>query len=333
VPRRPRLTFQDNALLDPTKQAALLDRAKQIGGTGVQQDVMWGDVRNNGQYDWTKLDALVHAANARGLAPQFRLMGSSSVLQRRNPAADMALNTRNPNANLMGQFARDVAAHYGGQVSKYSVWNEPNLGPWMAQGPHTAAKQYRRLYQAAYAGIKAANPNAKVGFGEFVATSPEDHTAKSELGFMNAVLSAGNKPLRADYVAIHPYQGIAPGKVTAQQRKANPLFGGISWLPETQGALSDAFRAGRIRTASGKRPTLNIGEYGYQHSWVPNAHTRAQYMSRAMQMARDAKVGSVNLYQLLPTANRASEWDSSILDAQGRIDPAMAAALKRLRRG
>lgn len=334
--RRPRLVFQDNALLDPATQATLLDKIKSVGGTGVQQDVHWGDVRKNGQYDWSKLTALVDAANARGIRPQFRLMGSNSSMQKTDPLTDMALNTAHPDAGLMGRFARDTATAFGGKVGKYSIWNEPNIGTGRSSwgNPKQAARTYRELYQAGYAGVKAANPNAKVGFGELVATDPGERGPMTELGFLRQVLALGNKPLRADYVSVHPYQPGNPGpSVDPKLRPVNPDYGGINYLGDAQNAISRAFAGGRLRTATGKRPDLTIGEFGYQHSWVPNAHRRAQYLAAAVREAQHAGVASMNLYQLMPTNNAASGWDSSILNQQGQIDPTLGAALKRMRRG
>jgi hypothetical protein len=335
MPRRPRLVFQDNALLDPTRQAGLLDRVHQLGGTGIQQDVSWGDVRKGGTYDWSKLDQLVNAANARGEAPQFRLMGTSSGMVKSNPNVDAALNTQRPNAALLGQFARDVATHFGGRVSKYSIWNEPNIGPGRAN-LRQAARTYRQLYQAGYGAIKAANPNARVGFGEVVATDPNETGAGSAGGFIKAVLAAGNHPLKADYVALHPYQPtLSPklGAVTRQQQAANPDYGGISYLGGIQDELAHAYARHQLQTTSGKRSPLALSEFGYQHSWTPNPHKRAQYLAAALAQARRAGVESMNLYQLMPTQNRASGWDSSILNAQGQADPVLRQALRKFRRG
>src|SRR4051794_26057681 len=130
MPRRPRLTFQDNALLDPTRQAGLLDQIKSMGGTGIQQDVVWGNVRKNGGYDPAAIQALqtlAQAANRRGIRPQFRLMGTPYYQQQHQPGVDATLSATNPNATVMRQFATDMARTFGGQVSKYSVWDEPNV--------------------------------------------------------------------------------------------------------------------------------------------------------------------------------------------------------------
>jgi hypothetical protein len=327
---RPQLVFQDNALLDAARQAMLLDRVKQMHGTGIQQDVSWGTVRKGGQYDWSALDREVNAANARGIRPQFRLMGTSSGMVKTNPAVDAALNTQHPNAQLLGQFARDVASHFGGRVGKYSIWNEPNIGPARSMGLGKAARLYRQLYQAGYAGVKAANPNAKVGFGEVVATDPNETGAGSAGGFIKAVLAAGDHPLKADYVALHPYQALSPkrGAVTAAQQAANPDYGGISYLAGIQHTLARAFANHQLQTTSGKRAPLALSEFGYQHSMTPNAHKRAQYLAAALEQARRAGATSMNLYQLLPTQNRASRWDTSILDAGGNLPAEFRRALR-----
>lgn len=330
-PAPSRRVFQDNALLDPARQAMLLDRAKQLGGSGIQQDVSWAMLRKGNTYDWTALDALVNAANQRGLAPQFRLMGTSGAQMKAGEEGE--LNTLRPNAQLLGQFARDVAAHYGGRVSRYSIWNEPNIGPGRANLKE-AARTYRQLYQSGYAGIKAANRNARVGFGEVVATDPNETGIGSAGGFIRAVLALGSRPLKADYVALHPYQSVfspRPGAVTKAQQAANPDYGGISYLGGIQDTLRRAFAHHQLQTTSGKRTPLNISEFGYTHRGTPNAHKRAVYLAAALKQARAAGVGSINLYQMVPTLNKASSWDSSIMDAHGRIDPTLRAALRRRR--
>jgi hypothetical protein len=310
VPRRPRLTFQDNALLDPTKQAALLDQIKSMGGTGIQQDVVWGNVRKNGGYDPAAiqaLQALAQAANQRGIRPQFRLMGTPYYQQQHQPGVDTTLSATNPNATVMRQFATDMAKTFGGQVSKYSVWDEPNVHSFLMQdNPATAARTYRGLYEAAYQGIKQANPNAKVGLGEITSGDPKATGAASSIGFLKQILAGKN--LRADYVAVHPYQWSNP----AQHPKGmDPGFAGISNLGAVNQVIRQAYSSGRLRTATGKRPGLSLSEYGYKTDAVPNAHTRSAWLRKSMQEAQQAGVSDVNLYQLVPS-KKGDYWDSTV---------------------
>src|SRR3954469_5059442 len=98
------LPFQDSRMLDPRYQNMLLDRAKQMGGRGIQQDVVWGDLRKNGAYDPAKLAQLMglfRAANARGLPPQVRLMGTPYYQAQHQPGVDTTLSATSPNATVM----------------------------------------------------------------------------------------------------------------------------------------------------------------------------------------------------------------------------------------
>lgn len=337
-PHPPSLVFQDNALLDPARAPTMLDQVRAHGGRGIQQDVIWGDVvRPGGGYDPTAIAKLMtefRAANARGLRPQVRLMGTPQYKMNANPQIDSRLSAVHPNAGLMQMFARDMARAFGGQVSKYSIWNEPNVGSFLrpelnsGQQAMVAPGIYRQLYRAGRAGVKQSNRNAKVGFGELTSGSPQRNRGPaSTVGFMNRVLAGGN-PIITDYVAIHPYQWSDPSR---QPRGMDPGFGGISNLGAVNDAITQAYRRGRLRTASGKRPGLFLSEFGYKHSAQRNPKVRAAWMQRALQEAARQGVSGVNLYQLAPS-KKGDSWDSSIGDAQGRISPAMAMAIRRGRR-
>lgn len=327
------LTFQDNRLLDPRYQTMLLDRAKRMGGTGIQQDVVWGNVFKNGAYDPQAMNALMglfRAANARGLRPQVRLMGTPMYQARNQPGVDTQLSAFHPNAALAGRFAADMARAFGGQVSKYVPWNEPNVGSFLrpdlnaGQQAAVAPGTYRQIYRAMRAGIKGENRNAKVGLGELTSGTPDAHGRASTVGFFNAIL-AGKHPLTADFVSVHPYQWSNPGR---QPKGMDAGFGGISNLQAMQDAIAAAYKSGRLRTATGHRPALTASEYGYKHSAQPNAATRAQWLRRSMEMFRQAGVHDVNLYQLLPS-KQGDSWDSSILGPQGQIPAAFRNLMKR----
>lgn len=324
--KRPTLTFQDNQLLDPQKQSGLLDQVKRMGGTQIQQDVIWGSVRKGGAYDLSAYDQEVNEARKRGLGVRFRLMGTPDYMIRGQPGVDTALSSTTPNAGLMGQFAGDMAQHFKGRVGGYSVWNEPNVASFLNRSPMTAARTYRQLYQAGYKNIKRAAPNAQVGLGELTSQAPQTTGVPSTLGFLRNVLR-GPKPLRADYFALHPYQWSNPN-----QQAGNPEYGGISNLKAVQAELRHAKQAGQLQTAAGGQVPLSISEYGYKHDAQPNDTTRARWLARSYDLAKQAGVRDMNLYQLLPS-RKGDYWDSSILNNRGKLSPAMRAALKQMRNG
>jgi hypothetical protein len=325
VHRHPRLLFQDDtALLQNTPQRnALLDRIKGMGGQAVQADVMWGAVRKGGQYDLAAYDSLVNEARRRGLGVRFRLMGTPRYMENR-PGVDLALNAENPNAHMMGVFARDIAQHFQGRVGGYSIWNEPNVGSFINQDAPIAARTYRQLYRQGYAAIKGVSPNALVGLGELTSQAPGAPGPYSTIGFLKNVLR-GNKPLHADYLAVHPYQWADPTK-----KIGNAWYGGISNLPALQQALADAQRQHQLLTRAGGRVPLSISEYGYKQDAQTDPRVRARWLSQSYDLAQQAGVQDFNLYQLLPRAG--AYWDSSIMNAQGQLDPGMAEALKSMRR-
>src|SRR2546430_9154426 len=83
------------------------------------------------------------------------------------------------------RFARMLAPRYNGQrigfgaVTRWAVWNEPNLALFLtpqfgAGGKIVSGAEYAKLYMAAYKGIKAGNPRALVAAGE---TSNRGHNA------------------------------------------------------------------------------------------------------------------------------------------------------------
>ena len=310
------VTFQDSRLLDPTVQGMLLDRIKRMHGKGLQQDISFGDVWNaqQGRYDFTKYDALVNAARAKGLKDlTFRLFGTPVYQEKNNPAASALLSANHPNAAAAGKFAEAVAQHFAGRVDRYGVWNEPNVPSFLNKDIETAAVNYRLLYQKMRSAIKGVRPAAQVGFGEITSQAPNTPGTASTIGFLKAVLAHGSKPIVADYMGIHPYQWSNPNS-----KPGNAWYGGISNLQAVQAELAKQARAGKLITHSGHRVPLAITEFGYKHDAIRNSATRAAYMHRAMELARQAGVKDVNLYQLLPS-KKGDYWDSSILGPQGQI--------------
>jgi hypothetical protein len=325
--RRPlNLVFQDNALLDQARAPAMLDAMKRAGGRRIQQDVVWGDVFRNGAFDWSKLDAEVNAARARGMGVDFRLYGTPAYQSQSQPGADTRLSASHPDPKLAGWFAGETAKHFAGRVGHYGVWNEPNIQSFIDSEPRRAAQQYRSLYQAMEGAIHHANPNAKVGLGEVTSMRPSTRGTQSAIGFLDAV-AAGPHALRADYVGVHPYQWSDPKK-----EFGNPQFGGISNIDAVAKEVRRLGLAGKLRTHAGGRPGTAITEFGYKHNVQRDPKVRARWMREALREAQAAGISDVNLYQYAPGRAGAS-WDSSIANAQGRIDPSMGAVLRDARTG
>lgn len=320
------LTFQDTRLLDPALQPVLFNAMRKMHGKGFQQDISFGDVFKNGAYDWSKYDTLVNNARAQGFKDNtLRIFGTPAY--QKGVATNLSAN--NPNAAMAGKFAEAVAQHFAGRIDRYGIWNEPNVGSFLRGDPRQQAKEYGLIYDQMRSAIKGVRPAAQVGFGEITSQAPNTPGYASTIGFLKAVLQQHKKPIRADYVGIHPYQWSDPSK-----KVGNAWYGGISNLGAVQDELAKQARAGKLITSGGHKVPLAVTEYGYKHDAQPNAAARRAWLQRSMRMFREAGIDDVNLYQLLPS-KRGDYWDSSILGPQGQVPASLQhldRALRRLRR-
>jgi Cellulase (glycosyl hydrolase family 5) len=173
------MTFEaPNELLDDGTRDQTLDEIRQFGVTHIRQLVYWKSYAphpnskrkpNFKAWDpnaypagtWDRLDRLVAGASGRGIQVMLTLTG---------PVPKWATSTKKdyvtrPNARFFQQFAAAVGKRYGGQVSMWSVWNEPNqpqfLMPQYRKGAPASPGIYRSLYQAAVKGIRSSAQNKR----------------------------------------------------------------------------------------------------------------------------------------------------------------------------
>ena len=152
------------------------------------------------------VDALQAAAATRGIKLQLTITGPAPAWA----TEDHKVGANQPDPVKFGAFARTVAAHFKGRVDRYSIWNEPNLSAWLAPSK-SAPKLYRALYKAAYTAIKTVDPKAKVLFGELAPNRRRPHDRPAEVPARRRRLAPSARPLKADGLALHPYQfTVAP---------------------------------------------------------------------------------------------------------------------------
>ena len=136
-------------------------------------------------YRWQSLDAELSDVTAAGLVPVLSLTGAPGWAEGRNrPAVSprAPAGTWKPSPARYRDFARALGRRYSGsfrdpgtgsllpRVRYLQGWNEPNLArylspQWERRGRRFAAASpghYRRLQNAFYDGVKAANPGATV---------------------------------------------------------------------------------------------------------------------------------------------------------------------------
>ena len=121
-------------------------------------------------YELTDLDALVRTAPRYNLQVMITISGTPKWAN-----GGKTPNYPPTNLSTLTQFAQMLAARYNGlhagfgSVSRWAVWNEPNLELFLTpqfDGTKIVSPSiYAKLYMAAYKGIKAGNPLAEVAVG------------------------------------------------------------------------------------------------------------------------------------------------------------------------
>jgi hypothetical protein len=172
------MTFEaPRELLDDRARDVTLDEIRAFGVDRVRQLVYWKDFapnparRSRPEFDasnpdaypagtWARLDRLIAAAQARGISVQLTLTGPVpkwSTKRRRDQVS-------RPRPRHFRDFATAIGERFGGEVSMWSIWNEPNhpqfLGPQYKDGAPVSPRLYRRLYKAGHRGIRESAANA-----------------------------------------------------------------------------------------------------------------------------------------------------------------------------
>jgi hypothetical protein len=295
-----------------------LDLAGQFNTKWVRANVLWAASNgsqaksksrpSNATYDFTGYDELINAARARGMEVQLTLTGPAPAWATGNKK----VGPYKPNASYFRDFVKKAVTHFGGNVRRYSIWNEPQLTPWLAP-LKSQPSLYRSLYKAAYGEIKKANPGAQVLIGE---TSPyaTKNRSMAPIEFIRKVVS-GQK-LVADGYAHHPYDFQHAPKYK-WPGSTNATLGTLSNLTK---ALDREAKAGRLRTPGGKALDLWLTEYGYlrQGRYKLSESKRATYLKQAYDIAyKNKRVRQMLQYLLIQPTSKYAFFDMSIANRKG----------------
>jgi hypothetical protein len=288
-PRRTRFGVQDDNQLLWGGADQRLEALKQLSKAGAK------DLRINaiyskfhqadGSYNWKPMDDLVNQARFVGLHPQLTLMGDPVYGDKAS-----GLSATHADAGTLATYAHEAATHFKGRVGKYSVWNEPNHPDFLKA--RTPAKTYRKLYDAGLFGIRSADQKAQVDFGELAPMAVNQFIRRA----------VGRGGVQTSAIALHPYG--QPDK-TSRRRGS----GDITHLAEVQRLVQRLHKQGKLNTASGGRPGLDITEYGIERKWGTDAK-RAALMRLAMRRARKAGARQVIQYQF--GGPKMAQWDTAL---------------------
>ena len=183
--------FETSAdLLNPAKRPHVIALMQALGVSAIRVELYWHDVAPSAnsraepkfdaadpaRYAWGQYDAVL--AEAQRLHWQV-LLTVTAPAPRWATSNHKAPYVTRPDPADFERFMTAVGRHYGSEVALYSIWNEPNhpaflLPQWKSNGTPASPFIYRSLYQAGYAGLRAAGlARPKVLFGE---TAPTGYT-------------------------------------------------------------------------------------------------------------------------------------------------------------
>jgi hypothetical protein len=214
--------FDDPSFRWSPARAQNLQLASSEGASVIHTTATWAALAptrpadaSNGDdpaYKLTDLDDLVFQAGLYNLRVMINITGTPKWAN-----GGKAPNVMPKKLGDLTTFARMLATRYNGRtghgsVSLWSVWNEPNLQLFLT--PQFVGKKivgpanYAKLFKAAYAGIKAGNPLAKVAIGETSARGrdkPLPGISATIAPATFAHLLSQVKGLKFDAWAHHPY--------------------------------------------------------------------------------------------------------------------------------
>jgi hypothetical protein len=335
-------------LLSAATRDTTLDRITSFGVTQVRQLVYWRDYAPSPQsrtrpvFDasdpnaypsgtWGNLDALIAAAKARGVSVMLTLTGPVPRWATRDKKDDLTY----PDPKEFGAFATAVGRRYGQDVSTWSIWNEPNqpqfLMPQFVKGKAASPMLYRKLYQAAYAGLRSTPANASdtILLGE---TSPRGNShIVAPLAFLRGTLCLSTSWHKSKSCGALQAGGYAQHAYTTSQ---GPRFKPPSPDDVTIGVLSRLVRALDKAGAAGALPKglpIHLTEFGIQStpdtvSGVSLAR-QAAYLAISEHIAYvNPRVASFSQYLLSDDPPRASGYkyggfESGLISSDGKEKP------------
>ena len=220
-------------------------------------------------------------------------------------------------------FARAIASRYSGRfvgypfVRFFSVWNEPNLQGFLtpqfnAQGKSVAPANYAKLAAAAYTGIKAGNPQAKVAIGETSARGsdkPNGIRPTHSPGTFAELVAKANPRLKFDAWSHHPYPSVPTSPPSQIVKWPNVS---LASLPRFDASLKTWFKR--------KSVPIWITEYGHQTRpedslGIPYAQ-QAAYIQQAMSISAGYPFVDMFIWFVYQD-DQGQPWDSGIYTRTG----------------
>jgi hypothetical protein len=335
-------------LFDPSTRDATFQEIDSLGAHALRIVLYWRDVApaadsrvkpdldmsDPANYDWSKYQPVLDEAHARGWTVQITASGPVPRWAT-NGAVD---NVTRPSPNEFRMFMTALSKHFGSEVSRWSIWNEPNHPDFLQpqyDSKHLPAspKIYRGLYAAALRGLAAAGDTRPVLMGETAPTGTGKDVAP--LTFLRGALCLSDTykkvgkcgRLRVDGYAHHAYTNKA-GPLYVPPGPNNVMIGTLSRLTK---ALDRAAAAGVVKKGLG----IYLTEFGIQSVPDPivgvSLAKQSDFRSYAERIAyANPRVKAFSQYLLrddLPVEGNADQkysgFESGLRTSAGKDKPSL----------
>ena len=325
--------FDDPSFRWAEDPAVNLKTAQRTGATIVHALADWSQIAptkpsfalngNDPAYNLSDLDTLVETAPRYNQQVLVTITGTPKWAN-----GGQTPNVPPTNLKYLSDFAQMLATRYNGKfgdgaVTRWSIWNEPNLELFLKpqfQGKRIVSPTiYAKIYQAGYKGIKAGNPQAIVAIGETSNRGrnvPISGISGSVAPATFARLLAEVAPkLQFDAWATHPYptdSRLGPGQKVAYPNVTMTTLGRFGT------DLQRWFK---------RRVPIWITEYGEQtRPEYPAGVTRVRQAAdakTALQMAAENPYVEMFVWFVLRDSTNET-WRSGLLERSGARKPSYA---------
>jgi hypothetical protein len=353
--RKMQVAIQDEGvfLFDPATTGYGIDReaalfaARRMGVTHIRMNVLWyrsliesqreqTTVPSNIQYDWQMWDEAIARAKAYGIKVQLTLTGDPPSFACGNKEKPFECDGFKPNIRQWKAFVKEVARHFKGRVTRYSIWNEPNWYTWLS--PHKKSPLlYRKLAQTGYKAIKRVNKKAEVVLGEF-APHFQKNISMPPLQFIREMVcvnkklertrrankKCGKKPLKFDAFATHPYDFEHKPKFKRDNKDEVTM----SNLDAFRKLLDKLRKKGLLKPGKKKKFPIYLTEHGYMVADNPRVPAkrrtpesrRQKWIVQAWKIAQGTKRVKENMHYVFvspPATSPSGFFDMGLLQSDG----------------
>jgi hypothetical protein len=193
------------AMFDPREIEQYCEEMQSNGVAATTLTVPWNAIEpRKGTFRWQQADPVIQQMRSCGLTLGVHVLANATWAVQPSPAGDQRISMPPVNMQDYYDFIFQLASHYRGQISRYSIENE-------AASPNNwggTAAEYAELLATAYAAIQAADPDALV---------LNDGMSSSALGFLYAaeLYQQGQQQAAVDFLSTF-YAHFAPGRQAGQ---------------------------------------------------------------------------------------------------------------------